>query len=133
MMYDLNGKKIRIPDKEIKLNMDLLEVSKEKAIKIWLEDNAFLDNAEQNELDERAEKERITQTIHEARSAPKKPSSRKGVIKDNPTKEKVISAIAELLQDMAGNVVIENKAKIITFSLEGRNFKLDLTQKRESK
>ena len=60
MRYTLeNGKSVNIPDAEIEKNMKLLEISKEDAIEMWLEDEGYLDNEEQNELDEKAKKVKI--------------------------------------------------------------------------
>ena len=60
MKYTLeNGKTVNIPDTEIEKNMKLLEISKEDAIEMWLEDEGYLDNEEQNELDEKAKKVKI--------------------------------------------------------------------------
>ena len=60
MKYTLpNGKSVNIPDKEIEKNMKLLEISKDEAVEMWLEDEGYLDNEEQNELDEKAKKVRI--------------------------------------------------------------------------
>ena len=65
MKYTLpNGKNVNIPDKEIEKNMKLLEISKEDAIEMWLEDEGYLDNEEQNELDEKAKKVITLFTFH---------------------------------------------------------------------
>ena len=55
------------------------------------------------------------------------------VVKDNPTKEMVISEIAKILPVFATNIKIENKAKLITFNIGEDEFKLDLVQKRKKK
>ena len=68
MIYELpNGKKIRIPDEEIKANMRL-GISEAEAIQLWLEDEGYEENEEQNELDKKAKDNRITATIHQARA-----------------------------------------------------------------
>ena len=60
MKYTLeNGKTVNIPDAEIEKNMKILELSKEEAIEMWLEDEGYLDNEEQIELQEKASKVRI--------------------------------------------------------------------------
>lgn len=47
MRYTLeNGKTINIPDKEIENHMKILELSKEEAIQLWLEDNEYEINEE---------------------------------------------------------------------------------------
>ena len=56
-------------------------------------------------------------------------------IKENPTKEMVISEIAKCIEAIDGtaNMVIENKTKIILFKLEDKEFKIDLIEKRTKK
>ena len=57
--YDFDGKKIRIPKEEIEHNMKIPMVkTEEDAIWIWLEDNGYVDNEEQNELDRKAKENR---------------------------------------------------------------------------
>lgn len=38
MIYELNNKKIKIPDDEIQKNMKILEITEEQAIQMYLED-----------------------------------------------------------------------------------------------
>ena len=45
----------------------------------------------------------------------------------------VIAKIAEMLPEFAENVVIENKGKLITFTIGEDEFKIDLVQKRKPK
>lgn len=56
--------------------------------------------------------------------------------KANPTKEGIISILAESLKNCGleiENLEIPNKGKLITFTLGGNNFKLDLVQQRAKK
>jgi hypothetical protein len=139
MTYDFNGKKIRIPDSEIQKSMDKLKMSKEEAIELWLEDEGYIENEEQEELEKKAKDNRITATIHEAQSkeVTKRKTAQKTqkerVCKENPTKEMVIAEIAQLLPKFAENIEIVNKGKLITFSIGDNNFKLDLIQTRKPK
>jgi hypothetical protein len=60
MKYTLDsGKVVNIPDKEIEKNMKLLEISQEEAVEMWLEDEGYLDNEEQIELDTKAKQVKI--------------------------------------------------------------------------
>ena len=45
----------------------------------------------------------------------------------------IISKVADLLKELADDVVIENAAKIVTFNLDGNSYKLDLIQRRAKK
>lgn len=133
MNYQLpTGKTIRIPDADIERICKGLQVSKDEAIAIWLDDEGHTVNAEQNALCEKAKAEKITATIHEARAAAPK-TQRERVKKENPTKEMIISELAAFLPKFAENVEIVNAGKLITFTLGENTFKLDLVQQRKKK
>lgn len=133
MLYKLdNGKQVNIPDDELDKLVDKLNLSLAEAIELWLEDNDFQTNEEQEELDKKAKKERITATIHEAK-ADKPRKERKVVRKEDSTKEGIIKALAERLEELATEVKIENVGKLITFKLGDDSFKLDLIRQRKPK
>ena len=66
MTYNLNGKNIRIPDADIERSIKSLELTKEEAIQMWLEDEGYLEKEEQEALEKKAKESRITATIHQA-------------------------------------------------------------------
>lgn len=134
MKYNLNGKTINIPDTDIERSMKCLEISKDEAIQMWLEDEGYLENEEQEELCRKAKENRVTATIHQAKATePKKKAQKERVRKENPTKEKIIAETAEMLRQFADNVQILNVGKLISFELDGKKFEFDLKQKREPK
>lgn len=135
MNYKLpNGKTIRISDDEIKKNMAILKISEEEAIQMYLEDEGYEVNAEQEELCKKAKENRITQTIHQARADYKPKTQRERVVKEDKVKENIIKAIAEMLPSLnASEVKIENVGKLITFQLGEDKFKIDLTRSRPPK
>lgn len=126
------GKKVNIPDDEIDTLVDKLDLSIAEACELWLEDNALQVNEEQEELDKKAKASRITATIHEAK-ATKERKERKVVRKEDTTKENIIKALAERLEELATEVKIENVGKLITFKLGDDSFKLDLIRQRKPK
>ncbi len=126
------GKKVNIPDDEIDTLVDKLDLSIAEACELWLEDNALQINEEQEELDKKAKASRITATIHEAK-ATKERKERKVVRKEDTTKENIIKALAERLEELATEVKIENVGKLITFKLGEDSFKLDLIRQRKPK
>lgn len=132
MNYNFKGKNIRIPDTEIENNMKLLDLTKEEAIEMWLEDEGYLENEEQEELCKKAKENRITATIHEAKDTKKK-TQRERVRKENPTKEMVIAEIAKLLPNFAENVQVLNIGKLISFTIGENTYEIDLKQKRKPK
>ena len=135
MVYELNGKKIRIPDGDILRLKSTMKISAEEAVKIWLEDEGILHNEEQENLCKKAKDSGIMRTIHGASSktADSTPIQRERVKKENPTKGKIIAEIAKLLTEFADNVNVTNPEKLIEFTMNGNDYKLDLTQKRKKK
>lgn len=125
-----SGKSLRIPREDVERIMQL-GVSEDEAVTIWLEDEGYLDNEEQNALDKKAKESKITTTIHGARKETQK--KRVVVRKEDATKEALIAALAEFIQSRAENVKIENIGKLISFDLGGDHFKLDLIRQRKQK
>ncbi len=115
--------------------MKVLKLTKEEAIQMWLEDEGYLQNEEQEYLEQKAKQNRITATIHKASAIDKtkKKTQKERCRKENPVKEMVISEIAKLLPNFAENVEILNKGKLISFSIGEEKFELDLKQKRKVK
>lgn len=137
MNYKLpNGKTIRISDTDLKRNMEILGLTQDEAIQMYLEDEGYEINEEQEALTKKAKENRITATIHQARAEPKftPKTQRERVVKADPTKEGIIKAIAEMLPSLnATEVKIENVGKLITFKLGADKFKLDLIRQRPPK
>ena len=65
MLYELNGKKIKIPDNEISKSMEMLGLTKSEAIQMYLEDEGYLDNPYVEELTAKAKEAKIS---HDAKS-----------------------------------------------------------------
>lgn len=134
MKYNLNGKNINIPDADIERSMKSLELTKEEAIQMWLEDEGYLENEEQEELERKAKENRITSTIHQASAKdPHKKTQKERVRKENPTKEMVIREIAALLPKFAEDIEILNVGKLISFRIGEEKYEIDLKQKRKPK
>ena len=135
MTYKLNGKSIKIPDAEIEKSMKALELSREEAIQMWLEDEGYLENEEQQALDAKAKASRITATIHQASAKDKtvKKTQKERVQKEDTIKEMVIAEIANFLPKFAENIQILNKNKLISFQIGEDLFELDLKRKRKPK
>jgi hypothetical protein len=132
MIYELGKKKIKIPDADIEKSMRIFDITKEQSIQMWLEDEGYLINEEQEALCKKAKDVRITATIHQATSVkPRQKTQKERTQKENPTKEAIIKAVAEVIKEIASNVEIVNKSKLITFEKDGERFELDLKQKRK--
>lgn len=133
MKYILpNGKNVNIPDKEIEKNMKLLEISKEEAIEMWLEDEGYLDNEEQNELDEKAKKVKIdhgASAIDKTEKKEKKPRE----VKVSDEKQALFGEIVEKLAENGRNYEIVKENKLICVKIGEKTFKIDLIEQRQPK
>ena len=129
--YQLKGKVINIPNTELNKLQSLLRISRSEAINVWLSDNDYIEVAEIEELTAKAKENKVS---HNARAEYKPKTQRERVVKADPTKEGIISAIAEMLPTLnAENVVIANKGKLITYTIGEDNYKLDLIRQRPPK
>ena len=63
MQYKFNGKSVAIPDAEIDKLVTSLEISQQEAIELWLCDNGYDEDEEQEKLDETAKKVHIMKDI----------------------------------------------------------------------
>lgn len=137
MKYTLpNGKNVNIPDKEIEKNMKLLEISKEEAIEMWLEDEGYLDNEEQNELDEKAKKVKIdhgASAVDKTEKKEKKPRE----IKVSDEKQALFAGILKNLDRCDGvlreNITVLKENKLICVKIGEKTFKIDLIEQRAPK
>lgn len=134
MRYNFNGKNINIPDDEIAKMMKGLEVDKEEAIQIWLEDNEYLDNEEQTELDEKASKVKIKLGARtDTETKEKKPRT----VKISDEKQHLFANIKTFLKEYClnngGNVRVEKENKLLILEINGKTFKIDLIETRKKK
>lgn len=125
-----NGKVVKVATQWVQNSMKALDIDMDDCLLMWLEDNDYLVNEEQDELDKKAKgKVKLVATDKAKKKTPKE-----RVAKENPTKELIIQTIANALQNLdISNLNIENKAKLVTFSLNNEDFKVDLVQKRKPK
>ena len=128
------GKVVKASTEYLNKMCDNLDIDFDEAVNTWLEDEDYLVNDEQKELTEKAKEHKELVGAKKAARTTKK-TQKERVVKENPTKELVITKLFEAVSaiDGATDVVVENKAKLITFKLNGEDFKIDLVQKRKSK
>lgn len=137
MLYMVGNKNVNIPDAEIKNLQTALELSEEEAIQTWLSDNDYISDETVEELSEKAKKNRISATIHEAKAENKVKKGRKPrEKKENPLKRQIIDAIfAGLSENLPENAVIDikNDEKYIDLTINGIEFTVNLVQHRVKK
>ena len=134
MRYTLkNGKSVNIPDKEIEKSMKFLDLTKEEAIEMWLEDNDYEVNEEQNALDEKAKKVKINHgasAIDKSEQKEKKPR----VVKISDEKQALFCEILSNLEDVYPNSVeVVKENKLLTVKIGGKTFKIDIIEQRPPK
>ena len=126
-----NDKKVKVAKGYIDKNMKYSGLGLEETLLVYLEDNGYVINQEQEELDKRAKG--VVKTIA-TKETPKKKTQKERTQKDNPTKELIIQTVVNALQTLGvDNLNVENKAKLVTFTLDNKDFKIDLVEKRKPK
>jgi len=135
MKYTLeNGKVVNIKEEELEKLMKGLDVSREEAIDIWLEDNEYQVNEEQEELDAKASKVKIK---HEASADTPKEKKKVVTHKTSDEKKELFQTILTNLNRCIGvedeNITVLKENKLIEVKLGDKVFKVDLIETRPKK
>ena len=130
MKYNHNGKTINIPDVDIEKIMKGLEVDKEEAIEIWLEDNEYEINEEQEALHQVAKQVKID---HGARADQPQKDKRERTVKISDEKQAFFQNLRDFLTENYENVTILKENKLFEVKIGDKTFKLDLIQQRDKK
>lgn len=131
MRYTFEGKTITIPDTELEKSIKLLNISKDEAIQMWLEDNNYCENEEIEILTAKAKENKAVQ--HGAVNINKSKTATKRERKPDVEKEEIISKLAEFLETIGTSVKITNKSKLIEFEIGENHYKVDLIKQRPPK
>ncbi len=130
-----NDKTVIIPDKEIENLKTNLDLSTAEAVELWLEDNGYEENAEQNELDTKVKAEKLN--FVDAREVTAKKERKPVVKKVSDEKKMLFDSIVQNLDRCEGvereNVTILNENKLIQVKINGKVFKIDLIEQRPPK
>lgn len=132
-------KNFNIPDEEIDKLMDNLDISLEEACETYLFDHDMIESKEVEEMSQKASKNRITATIHQARGTDTKKDTKNRKRKENPLKKEIISDIFEFLQNKLiekenfSCINVTNNEKFIDFTINNRNFTINLIEHRSKK
>ena len=133
---DVKGrqKTINIPDATIKEYEKCFELSTEDAIKMYLEEEGYLNNAELDELEEKAEKNKVSVRGEAKSKTERKKTSKPKVVKVSDTKKELFSKISQFLTDTFGeNAEILKENKLIQVKIGEDMFKIDIIQQRKPK
>ena len=124
-------KNFNVPDEEIDKLVNALGISIVEACEMWLSDRDLIEDETVEELTAKAQKNRITNTIHDAKGE-KKPRERK----ENPLKKQIIE---EIFYGLTRNLLdadcinVRNDEKYIDFCIDGREFTVNLVEHRKKK
>ena len=142
MKYELdNGRTINIPDKDIERLQTSLKISYNEAVYTWLVDEGYFEDETVEELSEKAKKNRITATVHQAKTENSQKKERKPrEKKENPLKKQIIAGIHDYFLDEIGHIfpkdttiTIKNDEKYIDLCVNGLEFTINLVQHRPKK
>lgn len=126
-----NGKNIVIPDKEISKLMEQLNLSKEEAIDLWLDDNGIEINEEAENLNKTASKVKI---LHDSGQNERKKSEKPREKHISDEKKEVFSNILDTLKELyEENVTVLNENKLISLKIGEKTFKIDIIECRPPK
>ena len=126
-----NGQVVKCSTEWAEKSMKARETNMEDVLLMFLGDNGKVINEEQEELNRNA-KGKVK--LIAKNEKPRQKTQKERVIKENPTKELIIQTIAKSLENLdISNLNIENKGKIITFTMNNEDYKIDLVQKRKKK
>lgn len=111
--------------------MKLLELSQADAIQMWLEDEGYMENEEQENLCRVAKENKILTTIHGAGERGKK--SKPKTVKVSDEKQTLFAEILSNLQYDYENVEILKENKLIQVKIGEKVFKIDIIEQRQPK
>lgn len=131
MLYNFGGKQIRIPDDEIAVAMKNLGLSEPEAIQMWLEDEGFLDNEEQEALCEKAKENKVR--VQGEGLKERKPREKPKTVKVSDEKAQLFNEIVENLKENDRNFEISKQNKLILVRINEKVFKIDLIEQRTKK
>lgn len=128
-----NGKKYKIGKVWAENTQKSLDLGLVDVLDMWLEDNGVFENEEQTALDKLAKENKSNKIVKAKAETPKQKTQKERVKKDNPDKKLLINFLGEALGQLTYNVKTINETKIIEFNYNGKDFKLDLIEKRAKK
>jgi len=125
----VNG--VTISDEWIDKQCELLDISIQEAVDMYLADNGVVENSEQNELDTKAKKVKINHGAIENKERKKVERKRE----PNETKRAIISSLINAVNEIEGveNAKITNVEKYIDFAIGDRTFTINLVEHRKPK
>lgn len=131
MIVQVKGKNVRIDDEWITKTSKSLGITRDETIQMYLEDNGYLENAEQADLDARASAVKIQHgaSAETANRKQKKPRT----VKISDEKGALYADLLQFLTEKYENVEVLTENKLISVKINDKSFKIDLIQQRPPK
>ena len=137
----INGVTRHIDDKTLSRMVDGFKCTIDEAIQIYAEDEGWIENENTVEMSANTEKTKaVLRTAHKAisqkvvdKKMSGKPTRGTGQKAKDDTKISIIDTLSTFLSANYENVTVENVGKLITFTVNGEKYKLDLTKTRVPK
>lgn len=126
MKYNFKGKVLNIPDAEIEKNMKVLEISRDEAIEMWLDDNDYIENEEAEALTEKAK----VIKRYETSDKPRKKVTKERKVDEE--KKHLINILITALGDEVRNISVKNEAEI-SFLCNENSYTIKLVKHRPPK
>ena len=126
--YGESTKTVNISDDWIKKTKINLKLSTAEAIELWMCDNGYEENAEQQALNEKAKANKVLPDVgRKSRKAPER--------KPDETKRALIAGLAEYISlfDGVKSSEVTNIERIIAFQIGDDKYELTLSKKRKPK
>jgi hypothetical protein len=140
MKYLFGNRTINIPDDEIRKAMDNLGLTCKEATEMWLEDNGYLENEEQNALDEKAKKVKISDHRGYSEKAQAKEKKPRTVVISDEKKALFQSILKNLdrcceenFEVTKDNIEVITENKLIRVKIGDKTFDINIVEKRKPK
>lgn len=128
MKYDFNGKILNIPDVEIEKSMNILKISKEEAIQMWLDDNDYTTNEIVEELSEKAKK---NIKRYEQSDKKRKPSTKERKVDEE--KKKFLEGFRIFVEGCGGRLTATKNEAEFSFTYGEKDYTVKLVKHRAKK
>lgn len=128
MTYEKNSKTYSIPNEELEKLQAKLKISRTEACDLWLADNGYEENEEQELLNNKA-KTAPREKVSGEKGKPRKPRT----VKISEEKQMLFKYILGGLVNDFANVEVLTENKLISVEIDGKKFKIDITECRKPK
>ena len=132
MKYRLStGVVIDIPNQELKQLQTMLSISEYEALKVWLADNDYIVNEEQEKLDKKAKSVKVSREIVREKVVSKKPKKPKVSNEKKELFDALGAFLGEYCSEKGGKCQVLTENKLFSVQIGDKKLKLDLIQSRK--